>query len=573
MYAAAERISPSNSVEHVLVAVDAGSGALLRTRNIDPPGMAQTNAQQERGGLVLSQGNVYVPFGGLLGDCATYNGWVVGTSEDFGSALYAWHTGSAPGARGGIWEPAGVQADSAGFVYAATGNGAASAGSNDGGNAVFKLSPTFSPVDSFIDPSWAADSAADSDFGSAGTVLLGDGNLFVLGKQRTGYVVNTFNMAAGSLASGTVCFSIGGDAYAAPFIYVPCNDGMRALRYSSPAFSVAWQGPSDANGPPIVAGGYVWVTAYSNGKLYALDPGTGRVVQQFATPPQEHFTTPSAGGGRVFVAAGSNVLAYAGSNAFVPGPPPTQGYWTVASDGGVFSYGRSQFHGSKGGQPLNAPVVGMAATPDGGGYWLVASDGGVFTFGNARFLGSKGGQRLNAPVVGIAATPDGGGYSLAASDGGVFTFGDARFFGSRGGQPLNAPVVGIAATPASDGYRLVARDGGVFDFGAARFYGSKGGQPLNAPVVGIAGGTGGGYWLDASDGGVFTFGPGAAFMGSKGGQPLNAPAVGMAPTGDGGGYRLVARDGGIFDFGDAAFYGSKGGQPLNAPMVGMAANG
>ena len=34
-----------------------------------------------------------------------------------------------------------------------------------------------------------------------------------------------------------------------------------------------------------------------------------------------------------------------------------------------------------GGKPLNAPIVGMAATADGGGYWLVASDGGIFNFG------------------------------------------------------------------------------------------------------------------------------------------------------------------------------------------------
>ena len=32
----------------------------------------------------------------------------------------------------------------------------------------------------------------------------------------------------------------------------------------------------------------------------------------------------------------------------------------------------------------------MAATPDGGGYWLVASDGGVFTYGDAAFYGSAG---------------------------------------------------------------------------------------------------------------------------------------------------------------------------------------
>ena len=72
----------------------------------------------------------------------------------------------------------------------------------------------------------------------------------------------------------------------------------------------------------------------------------------------------------------------------------------------------------------------MAATPSGQGYWLVAADGGVFTFGDAGFFGSPGGQPLNQPVVGMAATPSGQGYWLVAADGGVFTFGDAGFFGS-----------------------------------------------------------------------------------------------------------------------------------------------
>jgi hypothetical protein len=46
--------------------------------------------------------------------------------------------------------------------------------------------------------------------------------------------------------------------------------------------------------------------------------------------------------------------------------------------------------------------VGMAATPDGHGYWLVASDGGVFSFGNAAFYGSEGSSRLTAPIVAIS---------------------------------------------------------------------------------------------------------------------------------------------------------------------------
>jgi hypothetical protein len=57
-----------------------------------------------------------------------------------------------------------------------------------------------------------------------------------------------------------------------------------------------------------------------------------------------------------------------------------------------------------GGVALNRPVVGMAATPDGNGYWEVASEGGIFAFGDAGFHGSMGGVALNRPMVGIAAT-------------------------------------------------------------------------------------------------------------------------------------------------------------------------
>ena len=42
---------------------------------------------------------------------------------------------------------------------------------------------------------------------------------------------------------------------------------------------------------------------------------------------------------------------------------------------------------------------------DGGGYWLVASDGGVYSFGDARFMGSTGGMHLNAPVVASGGNP------------------------------------------------------------------------------------------------------------------------------------------------------------------------
>ncbi len=262
-------------------------------------------------------------------------------------------------------------------------------------------------------------------------------------------------------------------------------------------------------------------------------------------------------------------------------PPPATGYTLVASDGGIFTYGTAGFYGSMGGKPLNQPIVGMAEAPTGqgtgssgaasGGYWLVASDGGIFSFGSSQFYGSMGGKPLNQPVVGMAATPTGQGYWEVARDGGIFAFGTAGFYGSMGGKPLNQPVVGMAATPTGQGYWEVAADGGIFSFGTARFFGSTGALALRAPVVGMAATpTGGGYWLVAADGGVFSFGN-APFEGSTGNLSLVRPVVGMAATPTGGGYWLAAADGGVFTFGKATFEGSAGNLHLVAPVVGISA--
>jgi hypothetical protein len=248
---------------------------------------------------------------------------------------------------------------------------------------------------------------------------------------------------------------------------------------------------------------------------------------------------------------------------------PAQGYWTDATDGGVFAFGRARFHGSGAGGTLNQEVVGMAATPDGGGYWEVAKDGGVFAFGDARFHGSAAGLALGAPIVGMAATPSGNGYWLVAADGGVFTFGDAQFFGAPSGV-LAHPITGVAATPDGHGYWLVASDGGVFAYGDASFYGSPSRALLNGPVLGIAATpTGNGYWVVASDGGVFAYGD-ARSHGSAAALRLNKAVIGLLPTLDGGGYWLVSSDGGIFGYGDATYLGSAGGDTSGAPTVGGA---
>jgi alpha-tubulin suppressor-like RCC1 family protein len=238
----------------------------------------------------------------------------------------------------------------------------------------------------------------------------------------------------------------------------------------------------------------------------------------------------------------------------------------ATSEGQVDAYGAPQ-SGALYPMALTKPVVGTAATTDGEGYYLVASDGGVFTFGDARYHGSTGADHLNRPIVGMAVDPATGGYWLVASDGGIFSF-DAPFFGSTGSVHLNQPVVGMAPTPDGRGYYLVASDGGIFTFGDARFDGSTGAEHLNRPIVGMAVDTAtGGYWLVASDGGIFSFD--TPFLGSTGGTRLNAPIVSMTPTPGGAGYYLVAADGGVFTFGNAPFEGSPAGPDPYGPWVGL----
>jgi hypothetical protein len=280
-----------------------------------------------------------------------------------------------------------------------------------------------------------------------------------------------------------------------------------------------------------------------------------------------HSITAVYGGNAVYQPSTSPALL---QNVVSSGPAATGGYWLVASDGGIFSFGKAGFFGSTGAMTLNKPIVGMASTPDGKGYWLVASDGGIFAYGDAAFFGSTGAKTLNKPIVGMASTPDGRGYWLVASDGGIFAYGDAGFFGSTGAKTLNKPIVGMASTPDGKGYWLVASDGGIFAYGDAAFFGSTGAMTLNKPIVGMASTPDGqGYWLVASDGGIFAYGD-AAFFGSTGAKTLNKPIVGMSASPDGRGYWLVASDGGIFAYGDAAFFGSTGAMTLNKPIVGMA---
>ena len=106
--------------------------------------------------------------------------------------------------------------------------------------------------------------------------------------------------------------------------------------------------------------------------------GTAPAASVTYVSPYELQAVAPAGFGTVDV----TVSTFAGTSATTPADQflyTTSGYWEVASDGGIFAF-NVPFLGSMGGNPLNAPVVGMAATPSGHGYWEVASDGGIFAY-------------------------------------------------------------------------------------------------------------------------------------------------------------------------------------------------
>ena len=566
---------------HHLFGLDLFTGTIELDEAAMPNAGEDQLAQLQRPGLTLDDGSVVIAYGQNAGDCPGPNGpahgYVVAISET-GGPLHYFQIGSGQD-RGAVWMGGSAPVvDPQGNVYVASADGydLGAGQPYDDSDAVLELSPTMQLESLFYPSDWQQLSAQDKDLGTGNPVLV-DGFVFQIGKTDDAYLLHQGHLGGeeGELASMPLCSGDpdGGRAVEGSVVYVPCPNGVTAVKVSTkpPYMTQLWTDDDGAAGAPIIAGGLIWTIGGDNA-VHGLNPANGHEVTSISFGGHaNHFPTPAVGDGLLLLAGTDQVIAYMGPAGLPPPPALSPGYWMVASDGGVFNFGDARFFGSLGAVHLNKPVVGIASTPDGRGYWLVASDGGVFNFGDARFFGSLGAVHLNKPVVGIASTPDGRGYWLVASDGGVFSFGDARFFGSVGGVHLNKPVVGMASTRDGRGYWLVASDGGVFNFGDARFSGSLGNIHLNAPIVSEAASTvSTGYWMVAADGGVFGFGD-ARFFGSMGGVPLNRPIVAMARSADAAGYWLVASDGGVFNFGDAHFSGSLGNFHLNAPIVGTAA--
>jgi len=297
---------------HELFAMNLSDGSVSWHRTIDPPGLSAV-VEQERGALAVANGRIYVPFGGLFGDCGPYKGAVVASSEDGVSSLLSY---VVPTSReGGIWNPAGVVVESFAALLFTTGN-TASTGGFDFGNAVIRLRGNLKLVDYFAPTDWAALNAGDVDLGSVDPVIVSDTRILAVGKAGIAYLLHgetpvNLGHIGGEIASKKVCSrAFGQPATRGSMVFVTCEDSLVALHTGESTLSIAWRN-AGGSGPSIIAAGAVW-TMKSSGRLIALNPASGKVL--FSTDlgaPATRFISPSAAGGRLFVADGNRIVAFA----------------------------------------------------------------------------------------------------------------------------------------------------------------------------------------------------------------------------------------------------------------------
>jgi len=161
--------------------------------------------QNQRGGLVLENGIVYMEFS-LLCNADPFHGWLLGYDAQTLQQKAVWNS-TANGSWGGIWAGGAAPAvDSNGNIYLATGDGVfdADIGGLDYGSSIVKLSaPTagWAPSDYFTPFDFKYQNEQNLDLGSGGVVLLPDQTqgpyqhlLFMSGKEGTIYLVNRDQM-------------------------------------------------------------------------------------------------------------------------------------------------------------------------------------------------------------------------------------------------------------------------------------------------------------------------------------------------------------------------------------------
>jgi outer membrane protein assembly factor BamB len=300
VYVAAEH--GGTAVGHDLIALGLHTGQVRWRKDIDLPG-ATPAAMQQRGALAITGGRVWVSFGAEYGDCSDYKGRVVGVNLD-GTGVPVEFQPSV-NRQGGIWNPAGPTVDAAGHMYVVSANGSTFPGAPyDHTNSVLEVSSSGKLLSSFAPTDWAQNNEGDVGLGSQGVALVGTQWAVLGGKSGPVYVLRQGDLGGigGQVSVTDVCLSFGGSAVDGNVVYLPCTDGVRAVRVDSAGqLHVLWHASGQIAGSPVVGGGRVWALDQYGGVLHALNPANGQTLEQVSVGVTSRFATPAIYGSLVLV--------------------------------------------------------------------------------------------------------------------------------------------------------------------------------------------------------------------------------------------------------------------------------
>jgi hypothetical protein len=338
--------------KHLIFELSIAGGAINPSWTIDVGAKVTSGSttfnnapQSERGALAILNGTLYVPYGGLYGDCGSYHGWLVAVSIADPTQIAAWATTAQ---SGGAWAPGGASSDGT-SIFLTTGNtvGGTSTSSWGGGEGLLRFTPgaSFTTPAFWAPMNWVMLDNGDLDIGGTGAIpfdLPGsapstlavafgkDGNVYLLDRNNLGGVSDPIvkkQVATNEIITAPTLYTT------ATATYVVsrgnggiCSQGsgdLMALKIvpgSPPTIAGSWCAAGGAGSPMVTtsdgqADAIVWTLGVdANQTLNAFDGDSGAAIpypgKSVAIPGMRRFNTPIAAKGRIYVPADGMIVAF-----------------------------------------------------------------------------------------------------------------------------------------------------------------------------------------------------------------------------------------------------------------------